>query len=126
MAAENKSQLRIVLYVLLSHIPYGRLVTYGQLAHMVGYPGAARAVARVLSLLPEDTQLSWHRVVAAGGRISLSSTSRAGQEQRQRLQEEGVLVVKDRVKLINYQWQPTTASQEIECVLPMKTVHHGQ
>lgn len=126
MAAENKSQLRIVLYVLLSHIPYGRLVTYGQLAHMVGYPGAARAVARVLSLLPEDTQLPWHRVVAAGGRISLSCTSRAGQEQRQRLQEEGVLVVKDRVKLINYQWQPTTASQEIECVLPMKTVHHGQ
>ena len=57
MESENKQQMRIVLYMLLSKVPPGRLVTYGQLAKMAGYPGLARWVGRVLSQLPDDTQL---------------------------------------------------------------------
>ena len=57
------------------------------------------------------TQLPWHRVVAAGGRLSLPQNTRAGDEQRQRLRLEGILVVKDRVKLVEYQWQPDAVSK---------------
>ena len=42
MDLENKHSMRSVLYILLSKIPYGHLVTYGQLARMTGHPGAAR------------------------------------------------------------------------------------
>ncbi|NLJ12059.1 MGMT family protein [Denitrificimonas caeni] len=111
MESENKQQMRIVLYMLLSKVPPGRLVTYGQLAKMAGYPGLARWVGRVLSQLPDDTQLPWHRVVAAGGRLSLPQNSRAGDEQRQRLRLEGIFVAQDRVKLADYQWQPNAVSE---------------
>ncbi len=111
MDLENKHSMRSVLYILLSKIPYGHLVTYGQLARMTGHPGAARAVGRILKQLPNDTQLPWHRVVAASGRLSLPSHSRAGDEQRQRLRSEGIFVDQDRVKLANYQWQPGAANE---------------
>lgn len=111
MEIENKQQLRSILYILLSKIPQGRLVTYGQLAKMAGYPGLARWVGRVLSQLPDDTELPWHRVVAADGRLSLPQNTRAGDEQRQRLRLEGIFVAKDRVKLADYQWQPDAVSE---------------
>lgn len=111
MSVENKQQMRSVLYTLLSKVPAGRLITYGQLAEMAGYPGLARWVGRVLSQLPDDTKLPWHRVIAAGGRLSLPENSPAGQEQRQRLRQEGILVDKNRVKLSRYQWQPDTENE---------------
>lgn len=111
MDIENKQQLRSILYIVLSKVPSGRLVTYGQLANMTGYPGLARWVGRELGRLPDDTQLPWHRVVAAGGRLSLPKNTRAGDEQRQRLRLEGIFVAKDRVKLVDYQWQPDAVSK---------------
>ena len=95
--------------MLLSTIPEGRLVTYGQLAKMMGYPGAARWVGRTLGQLPEATELPWHRVVAAGGRLTLPANTVSGEEQRQRLRSEGVFVEGDRVKLRGYEWQPDAA-----------------
>ena len=111
MDTENKQQMRIILYILLSKIPQGRLATYGQLAKMAGYPGLARWVGRVLSQLPDDTELPWHRVVAASGRLSLPQNTRGGDEQRQRLRLEGIFIEQDRVKLANYQWQPGAANE---------------
>lgn len=105
MDQENNPTLRTILYILLSKIPAGRLVTYGQLAKMAGFPGAARAVGAALKQLPSDTQLPWHRVIAAGGRLSLPANTIAGDEQRQRLRAEGIFIDKDRVKLVSYQWQ---------------------
>lgn len=109
--ATNIQQRRSILYLLLSKIPEGRLITYGQLAKMAGYPGLARWVGRELSQLPEGTKLPWHRVVAAGGRLSLPRNTRAGDEQRQRLRSEGIFVEQDRVKLAHYQWQPDAVSE---------------
>ncbi len=97
--------------MLLSNIPEGRLVTYGQLAKMMGYPGAARWVGRMLGQLPLGTQLPWHRVVAAGGRLSLPANTPSGEEQRQRLRREGIFVQEDRVKLRGYEWQPDAARE---------------
>lgn len=111
MDTKNKQQMRSILYLLLSKIPEGRLVTYGQLARMAGYPGLARWVGRELSQLPDGTKLPWHRVVAAGGRLSLPQNTRAGDEQRQRLRAEGIFVEQDRVKLANYQWQPDAVTE---------------
>jgi methylated-DNA-protein-cysteine methyltransferase-like protein len=105
MHQQNNQSLRTILYIVLSKIPSGRLVTYGQLAKMAGYPGAARAVGALLKQFPEGTQLPWHRVVAAGGRLSLPVNTPSGDEQRRRLTAEGVLISQDRVKLTHYQWQ---------------------
>lgn len=47
-------------------IPAGRVTTYGDVARLAGYPGAARAVGRVLASATV-TGPPYHRVVGAGG-----------------------------------------------------------
>jgi len=51
----------------LHSIPYGATVTYGQLAAMIGRPGASRAVGRALGANPCPVVFPCHRVVAASG-----------------------------------------------------------
>ena len=51
------------LLTVLAQVPPGRVVAFGDLARMAGYPGRARWVGQVLSKLPSTTTLPWHRVV---------------------------------------------------------------
>lgn len=51
----------------LSEIPYGKVVTYGQLAAAIGQPTACRAVANAVGQNPYLILLPCHRVVAADG-----------------------------------------------------------
>jgi len=66
-------------------IPSGKVATYGDVARAAGFPGAAR---QVVWALRSGHGLPWHRVVGAGGRISLPGEN--GFEQRLRLESEGV------------------------------------
>lgn len=94
---------------ILALVPSGKVVSYGQLADLAGLPGKARWVGQVLR--HQDTrQLPWHRVVASDGRLSLAKGSSAWQEQRQRLQAEGVLLQGERVPMARYRWQPDLAA----------------
>lgn len=97
---------RLALYAALAAVPYGRVVTYGQLAALAGLGRAARWVGRQLSQLPEGSRLPWHRVIAAGGRLSLAAGSPSGDEQRARLREEGVNVSGNRVDIRLHGWRP--------------------
>lgn len=97
---------KAALYAALAAVPAGKVVTYGQLGDMAGLGRAARWVGRALSQLPEGSALPWHRVVAAGGRISLSAGSPSGDEQRARLRQEGVLVNGERVDIRRHGWRP--------------------
>lgn len=97
---------RSALYAALAQIPPGRVVSYGQLAEQAGLGRAARWVGRCLSQLPDDTALPWHRVVAAGGRLSLPVDSAAGAEQRRRLAAEGVMLTGNRLDIRRHGWHP--------------------
>ena len=69
-----------------------------------------RWVGRTLSQLPEDTRLPWHRVLGAGGRISLPVGSASGDEQRARLRSEGVVILNNRVDIQRHGWRPVEHS----------------
>lgn len=97
---------REALYLVLAQVPAGKVVTYGQLAHLAGLGRAARWVGRTLAQLPDNTRLPWQRVLAAGGRIRLPAGTPSGDEQRARLRSEGVLLKGDRVDLRRYGWHP--------------------
>ena len=88
-------------------IPPGRVTSYGLVAVMAGLPGRARLVGRVLSSLPDDSRLPWHRVMGAGGRLAFPRDSDAYREQRERLAAEGVDVsATGRVDWRRVAWQP--------------------
>jgi len=79
-----------VMEVLESLLP-GDVVTYGDVAAEAGYPGAARAVGRILAT--SDGDLPWWRVVTATGRLVPGHEV----EHARRLRAEGVDVVDGRV-----------------------------
>ncbi|NVB37733.1 MGMT family protein [Pseudenhygromyxa sp. WMMC2535] len=88
MSPEDPGARRAAILEALAGIPRGRVVAYGQLAALAGYPGCARQVGRILSQLPPGHDLPWQRVLGAGGRISLEGA--AGRRQRRLLEAEGV------------------------------------
>ena len=87
----------------IANVPRGKVITYGQVAAAGGFPGAARLAVRALYA---GAGLPWHRVVGAGGRISLSGVE--GQEQRLRLRMEGVTFRGGRVRMDLHNWIPRT------------------
>lgn len=64
----------------------GEVVTYGEVAAEAGFPGAARAVGRILATGGDD--VPWWRVVTASGRLVPGHES----EHARRLGAEGVAV----------------------------------
>lgn len=93
------------IFQVVFSIPAGKVCTYGQVAELAGLPRAARAVGTVLKGLPEDSKLPWHRVINASGKISLSMEGN-GWVQQARLESEGVTLIKGKVSLRDYGWQP--------------------
>lgn len=94
---------------MLVAIPAGKVVSYGELAALAGLGRAARWVGRTLSQLPDDTRLPWHRVLGAGGRLSLAAGTPSGDEQRARLRAEGLTLRNDRVDMRRHGWRPEEA-----------------
>lgn len=80
------------VYALVRKVPRGRVVTYGQVAAILGHPRAARAVGTALSRLPHGlaTVVPWQRVINAAGQISLRGDFVRPDLQRQLLENEGV------------------------------------
>jgi methylated-DNA-protein-cysteine methyltransferase related protein len=77
------------VYVLVSHIPPGKVLTYGRVAALLEIPDGARTVGEMMHQLGQDTDVPWQRVINAQGRISIKDPIGA-QEQRRRLESEGV------------------------------------
>jgi len=101
---DQSAQFRI--YTALATIPSGCVATYGQIGMLAGLPRSGRLVGRTLRNLPNNSVLPWHRVINASGKISLPQDSDGFKRQKARLQEEGLVVVGNRINLTQYQWQP--------------------
>jgi methylated-DNA-[protein]-cysteine S-methyltransferase len=53
----------------LAHVPYGEVVTYGELAARAARPRAARAVGTVMNRNPLPIVLPCHRVIGSTGKL---------------------------------------------------------
>lgn len=90
----------------MKDIPYGRVMSYGQVARLAGSPRGARQVVRILHSLSEKEAIPWHRVVNAKGEIAITD-SEGRYTQIAMLQEEGVKVTANgKVPLEQYQYLP--------------------
>lgn len=77
------------VYELVAQIPYGKVMTYGDIATLCGQPTAARIVGGLAHFGPTD--LPWHRVVNRfGGMASGYYGGKKGHQEA--LEQEGVEV----------------------------------
>ena len=53
------------IWKVVSEIPSGHVLTYGEVARLAGMPRAARRVGQALSRAPRSMDLPWHRVINA-------------------------------------------------------------
>lgn len=58
---------RTVLQTLRKRVSPGKTISYGELAEVVGHPGAARAVGTAMARNPVPIVVPCHRVLASGG-----------------------------------------------------------
>jgi methylated-DNA-protein-cysteine methyltransferase-like protein len=86
------ARIRAEVIRLVGLIPIGKFTTYGSIA--VHMNVMARHVAFVMSRLTdeESASLPWHRVVSADARISQKMNLEIAEEQKRRLEEEGMKV----------------------------------
>ncbi len=98
------------VYQLVAQIPEGRVMTYGQIAVLLGRPTAARAVGYALRQLPPDRKIPWQRVINSQGRISPRGMTKPLHEptvQQILLEQEGVeFDAQGKTDLEHYLWEP--------------------
>ena len=106
----NPQEYHQQVWALVRRIPLGKVATYGQIALMLPPPMGVdfesykafgpRWVGGAMAACPDD--VPWQRVINSQGKIS----ERAGAErQRQLLEEEGIVFVKDKVDLKKFGWR---------------------
>ena len=87
------------VWKVVSEIPSGHVLTYGEVARLSGLPNAARRVSQALRRAPGDMQLPWHRVINSQGKISFPEDSSGWKRQKDKLESEGVVFLNGKVNL---------------------------
>jgi methylated-DNA-protein-cysteine methyltransferase-like protein len=94
------------IFSLVSQIPSGRVMTYGQIARLLGVNNP-RQVGYALHTLPDGDDVPWHRVLNHAGKISLPDHNGNATLQRKLLESEAVLFNgAGAVDLDVYAWRP--------------------
>lgn len=104
---ERRPEFYTAVYRFVTKIPKGKVVTYGQVAALLGLPGAPRAVGSALRNLPLplSKKVPWHRVINASGGISLGGDVIRAEEQRWLLENEDIeFNRRSKVDLKKYRW----------------------
>jgi methylated-DNA-protein-cysteine methyltransferase-like protein len=81
-------QYRERVYRIVRRIPRGRVMTYGQLAYMLGAGYTPRTVGFVMH--GADDRTPWHRVINSQGRCSTMRIALPHDKQQRMLETEGV------------------------------------
>ena len=78
------------VYEVVRRIPSGKVVSYGDVAALLGSPRAARGVGWALNALDGDSDVPWWRVINQRGAISIRHPDVSPRIQRALLEDEGV------------------------------------
>lgn len=105
------------VYAIVARIPYGRVMTYGQIAMLLGNPVAARAVGYALRQSPQELHLPWQRVINSQGKISPRGAGDISNEpilQRVLLEAEGIVFdAEGKIDLAEYLWEPENNADKV-------------
>ncbi|PID45153.1 MAG: cysteine methyltransferase [Proteobacteria bacterium] len=86
-----QAKFDVAVWAVVSAIPRGQVMSYGEVARAAGYPRHARMVSRAMSR--SEAPLPWHRVVKSDRSLAFAPESEHYQQQKQCLLEEGTRVI---------------------------------
>jgi methylated-DNA-protein-cysteine methyltransferase related protein len=99
----NSDGYRNRVFNIVRQIPQGRVMTYGQIADMLGEGYTARTVGFVMHTA--DDIIPWHRVINAQGACSTGRVLLPSNKQQLMLEAEGILFdERGRCDLKTYRW----------------------
>ncbi len=99
-------------------VPYGRVVSYGGIAALLGQPRAARGVGGALAALHDDSDVPWWRVINRNGEISIKGPMHGAAIQRMLLEREGVRFgPTGRIDWSRFGWTPEPEAIPAELVV---------
>ena len=93
------------VYKIVRRIPRGRVMTYGQIAVILGKGYTPRTVGFVMHGADEK-QTPWHRVINSQGRCSTGGVVLPADKQQRMLKAEGVEFKSGRCALETFLWRP--------------------
>lgn len=92
------------VYEVVRQVPHGRVITYGSIARVLGFPSRAREVGWAMAACPDDVPA--HRVINRLGAISGVSED-SGAIRRAMLEAEGIAFdARGRCDLRTFEWLP--------------------
>jgi methylated-DNA-protein-cysteine methyltransferase-like protein len=105
MFNEKDNAYREHVYRIVRSIPRGRVMTYGQIAEILGEGYTPRTVGFVMH--SSDDKTPWHRVINAQGGCSTGRIAIPYDKQQRMLEAEGIVFDKRaRCNLQTYLWIP--------------------
>lgn len=105
MAGDPKYRERV--YKLVRRIPAGRVMTYGQIAELLGDGYTARTVG--FAMHGADDGTPWHRVLNARGACSTLNLVLPHDKQQRMLETEGVVFENGRCDLQKFLYIPPSS-----------------
>lgn len=112
MSVVNESAYREKVYDLVCKIPRGKVMTYGQIAMLLGEGYTARTIGYVMHGADTD-KVPWHRVINSQGGCSTGRMTIPVNLQRSLLEQEGIVFNKnDKCDLKAFQWFPEGSEPE--------------
>jgi len=109
MRTKENPKYRERVYAIVRRIPSGRIMTYGQIAEVLGEGYTPRTVGFVMHGSPDGTP--WHRVLNAQGKCSTGQVVLPHDKQQRMLEQEGVVFDKNaRCELQQFLHVPKTRS----------------
>ncbi len=105
-ASKGKVNYRKKVYKLVRSIPSGRVMTYGQIAALLGEGYTPRTVGYVMRCADTE-KIPWHRVINSKGGCSTSKLTIPVNLQQKLLEREGVQFdQRGYCDLEKYLWKP--------------------
>lgn len=93
------------VYDILPRIPKGKVVTYSQIAQLIDNPKACRAVGNALHVNMDPINYPCYKVVNNKGELA-KHYAFGIEKQKQFLQNDGIVVINNKIDLNKYQWRP--------------------
>lgn len=109
MTGNTDDRYRERVFRIVRAIPRGRVMTYGQIAEILGEGYTPRTVGFVMH--SSDDKTPWHRVVNAQGGCSTRGIVLPHDKQQRMLENEGIIFnERGRCQLQEYLWIPADSA----------------